>query len=161
MLFFNFAGNDNIYALTNQQLYTASFVLLSGKYRETAAANCDNFWIDDENRNYTLHIAGCTGTAGDFMSLHNNKKFSTKDQENYEQEHKSCAADHKGAWWSDDCYVTNLNTLSARDKLKTPDDRVNWRSWRDFTDSLKATEIKIRPDGYEMPKPSWDDVNQG
>ncbi|KAG8178278.1 hypothetical protein JTE90_001314 [Oedothorax gibbosus] len=58
-------GNDNIFALTNQRLYSIRFDLkaVSGEKRY---ALYDAFWIDDENNKYTLHIQDYSGDAGNF-----------------------------------------------------------------------------------------------
>ncbi|GBN35406.1 hypothetical protein AVEN_195946-1, partial [Araneus ventricosus] len=55
--------NDNIFALTNQRLYSIRFDLkaVDGEKRH---ALYDTFWIDDENNKYTLHIKDYSGDAG-------------------------------------------------------------------------------------------------
>ncbi|GFS60071.1 techylectin-5A [Trichonephila inaurata madagascariensis] len=75
-------GNDNIFALTNQRLYSVRFDMKAVD-EEKRYAFYDTFWIDDENHKYTLHIQDYSGDAGDSMSeRHNNQKFTTKDQDN-------------------------------------------------------------------------------
>ena len=57
-------GNDNIHALTadhNQKVKVE--VQHQGK---TIFADYDEFWIDDETKNYKLTVAEYTGTAGVF-----------------------------------------------------------------------------------------------
>ncbi|GBN16460.1 Techylectin-5A [Araneus ventricosus] len=55
-------GNDNIFALTNQRLYSIRFDMkaVDGEKRH---ALYDTFWIDDENNKYTLHIKDYSGDA--------------------------------------------------------------------------------------------------
>lgn len=62
-----FLGNDNIFALTNQKLYSARFDLKDVAQNRSYALY-DKFWIADEDHNYTLHISVYTGEAGNFDS---------------------------------------------------------------------------------------------
>ena len=55
-------GNDNIFALTNQKLYSARFDLKDVQQTRRYALY-DKFWIDDENSKYTLHISDYSGDA--------------------------------------------------------------------------------------------------
>uniref|UniRef100_A0A4Q8K9D6 U25-Nephitoxin-Nsp1a_1 n=1 Tax=Nephila sp. SGP-2016 TaxID=1905176 RepID=A0A4Q8K9D6_9ARAC len=61
-------GNDNIFALTNQKLYSIRFDLkdVEGNKRY---AQYDTFWIDDEEHKYTSHIKGYIGDAGIVMLM--------------------------------------------------------------------------------------------
>ncbi|GIY05081.1 techylectin-like protein [Caerostris darwini] len=68
-------GNDNLYALSNQRLYSIRFDLRAVD-GETRYALYETFWIDDENHKYTLHIQEYSGDAGDSMiSQHNNMEI--------------------------------------------------------------------------------------
>lgn len=49
--------------MTNQRQYSVYFAL-ADKQQNKAFARYDNFWIDDEFNNYTLHISDYSGTAG-------------------------------------------------------------------------------------------------
>lgn len=60
---FFFIGNDNIFALTNQKHYSVRFDLKNVEKKKRYAVY-DNFWIDDEGHNYTLHISEYCGNAG-------------------------------------------------------------------------------------------------
>lgn len=63
MIQFYFLGNDNIFALSNQKLYSVRFDLKDAT-QDRRYALYDKFWIDDENHNYTLHISDYSGDAG-------------------------------------------------------------------------------------------------
>lgn len=58
-----FLGNDNIYGLTNQKLYSVRFDLKDVQ-QSKAYALYDKFWTDDEDHKYTLHISDYSGDAG-------------------------------------------------------------------------------------------------
>ncbi|GIX82527.1 techylectin-5A [Caerostris darwini] len=140
-------GNDNIYALSNQRLYSIRFDLraVDGEKRY---ALYETFWIDDENHKYTLHIQEYSGDAGDSMiSDHNNMKFSTKDQDNDDRK-EHCAQMYKGAWWYKACHYSNLNGLYHRGIHESYADGVNWYHWRGYNESLDFTEMKIRPKNF-------------
>ncbi|GBM79564.1 Techylectin-5A [Araneus ventricosus] len=137
-------GNDNIYALSNQRLYSVRFDLKDVE-GEKRYALYDTFWIDDEDHKYTLHIGGYSGDAGDSMiGSHNNNKFSTKDQDNDNEANQSCSQLYKGGWWYGACHAANLNGLYLRGKHESYADGVVWHSWKGHHESMDTTEIKIR-----------------
>ncbi|KFM82352.1 Techylectin-5A, partial [Stegodyphus mimosarum] len=133
-------GNDNIFAFTNQKLYSVRFELLY--YNNTRAyAAYDKFWIDDEDHGYRLHISGYYGNAGDEMEDNNNNKFSTKDRNNDNSTLLYICAEYmKGAWWYNVCGTVNLNGLYLGDL--TNHTGIFWNS---NMEGLKSTKIMIRP----------------
>ncbi|GIX88384.1 techylectin-5A [Caerostris extrusa] len=151
-------GNDNLYALSNQRLYSIRFDLRAVD-EEKRYALYETFWIDDESHKYTLHIREYSGDAGDSMiSQHNNMTFSTKDQDNDNQK-EHCAEKYKGGWWYNSCHFSNLNGLYHRGMHESFADGVNWHHWRGYNESLDFTEMKIRPKNFrtvtvmsEIPK---------
>ncbi|XP_053391249.1 fibrinogen-like protein A [Mercenaria mercenaria] len=68
----------------------------------------DNFRLGNAP-DYTLHIDRGVGTAGDTvgsgLSYHNGMKFYTYDHDNT----YSCAHNHGGGFWFNNCAVVNLN----------------------------------------------------
>ncbi|XP_055950299.1 techylectin-5A-like isoform X1 [Argiope bruennichi] len=140
-------GNDNIFALTNQRLYSIRFDLKAVDGEERYALY-DKFWIDDEVNNYTSHIKDYSGTAGDSINYkHDNQKFSTKDRDN--DNHKNnCASIYKGGWWYNACHDSNLNGVYHRGPHESIADGVNWKSFRGHKESLDTTEMKIRPKNF-------------
>ncbi|GFT76194.1 techylectin-5A, partial [Nephila pilipes] len=141
-------GNDNIFALTNQRLYSIRFDLKAVD-EEKRYALYDSFWIDDENNSYTLHIKDYSGDAGDSMTeQHDNQKFSTKDREHDNKEDANCALLFKGGWWYNTCHHANLNGLYLRGKHNSFADGVEWYHWRGYKESLDTTEMKIRPKNF-------------
>ncbi|GFS36907.1 techylectin-5A [Nephila pilipes] len=141
-------GNDNIFALTNQRLYSIRFDLkaVGGTKRY---ALYDAFWIDDEAHKYTLHIKDYSGDAGDSMSgVHDNYKFSTKDQDNDIHMEENCAKINRGGWWYSRCHHANLNGAYLRGPHETSSEGVNWKTFKGFEESLDTTEMKIRPKNF-------------
>ncbi|XP_054715950.1 LOW QUALITY PROTEIN: techylectin-5A-like [Uloborus diversus] len=142
-------GNDNIFALTHQKLYSVRFDFKSVDGEERYALY-DTFWIEDADHQYKLHIKDYSGDAGDSMTKeHDGQKFSTKDRNNDNQKGKEiCAQKYKGAWWYNTCHSANLNGLYLYGAHDTYADGVVWKTWKGFRESLAETEIKIRPKDF-------------
>ncbi|XP_055950089.1 techylectin-like protein [Argiope bruennichi] len=141
-------GNDNIYALTNQRLYSIrfDFQAVDGEKRY---ALYDIFWIDDERSKYAINIKDYSGNAGDSMnSIHDNQKFSTKDQDNDSHKDHHCALTYKGGWWYNACHDSNLNGLYHRGPHESNADGVNWKSFKGHKESLLISEMKTRPKNF-------------
>jgi len=85
------------------------------------------------------------GFAGDSLSAHRGRQFSTKDQDNDANTGGSCAVSFKGAWWYANCHVSNLNGLYLGGPHTSYADGVEWRSMAGYYYSLKTSEMKIRP----------------
>ena len=77
------------------------------------------------------------GTAGDKLTYHKDRKFSTKDNDN-DVSPLNCAVFSKGAWWYGDCLDSNLNGVYRNG---TDSGTVIWR----FIRPIKRSEMKIRP----------------
>ena len=84
------------------------------------------------------------GIAGDSLAYHNGSSFSTKDSDN--TGYRYCSEYHKGAWWYDSCYNSNLNGIYHHHGHYTGSDGLRWDRWK--FDSAKRTEMKIRPVNY-------------
>ncbi|CAL1279269.1 unnamed protein product [Larinioides sclopetarius] len=141
-------GNDNMFALTNQRLYSIRFDLEDSKGAKRYALH-GTFWIDDENNKYTLNILDYSGDAGNSMGDHHKRKFSTKDQDNDGYKDGSCAQKYKGGWWYSSCLASNLNGLYLKEKHELSGIGLYWSGWTVTNDSLKATEMKIRPKNFK------------
>lgn len=142
-------GNDLIFSLSNQRLYSLR-VDLKDVEGNTRYALYDTFWIDNEDEQYKLHVKDYSGDAGDSLILwHNDQKFSTKDKDNDLQE-GSCAQTYKGGWWYKNCHASNLNGLYLRGKHDSYADGVVWTSWKGHHESMDTTELKIRPKDFHI-----------
>lgn len=73
------------------------------------------------------------------MKMHNNMKFTTKDQNNDLLKDGNCALKYKSAWWFNSCYGANLNGM-----YNNQTDGINWFNWKK-SEYLPRVEIKIRP----------------
>ncbi|CAL1281176.1 unnamed protein product [Larinioides sclopetarius] len=136
-------GNDNIYALTNQKKYYLR-IDLTDYNNNSRYAFYDQFWLDGEHHHYKLHAYDYSGDAGDALSrTHDGQKFSTIDRDNDNSTYH-CAQKHKGGWWFADCHTSNLNGMYNSEKVKSADGII-WTTWRGPSESLKMTEMKIRP----------------
>ena len=93
-----------------------------------------------------MHLFYCSspGTAGDSLSGHRGKAFSTKDRDN-DAYSGNCATQFKGAWWYGSCHSSNLNGRYLKGKHSSYADGVNWYSWKGHHYSVKRAEMKIKP----------------
>ena len=130
-------GNDKIHAITTSGTYELRITL---KYKgKSSFAHYSTFSLSDEKSNYILHLGAYEGTAGDSLSYHNGRPFTTRDRDNDEHEGTNCAEANLGAWWYGACHSSNLNGKWGEKPYKGPE-------WRKVSDSepLSFTEMKIR-----------------
>ena len=92
---------------------------------------------------YKLTVGGYSGTAGDSLTSHNGKKFSTQDRDN-DVWYKQCAQSFKGAWWYGACHASNLNGAYLFGNHTSYANGVNWYHWKEHHYSLKFSEMKVR-----------------
>ncbi|KAI5620281.1 tenascin-N precursor, partial [Silurus asotus] len=133
-------GLEKIHALTNTSTkYEVRFDLGLGSERAYAVYN--DFKVGSAKQKFKLTIGNYRGNAGDAMTYHQGRSFTTIDSDN-DIALGNCAFTHRGAWWYKNCHLANLNG-------KFEDNRhsmgVNWEPWKGHLMSLDFTEIKIRP----------------
>ncbi|KAM4604869.1 tenascin-N isoform 2-T2 [Polymixia lowei] len=135
-------GLDKIYELTNTPTqYELRFDLGLGS--ERAYAVYDNFKIAPAKQKFKLTIGKYSGTAGDAMTYHQGRPWSTVDSDN-DIALGNCALTHRGAWWYKNCHLANLNGKWGDNRHSMG---VNWEPWKGHLMSLDFTEMKIRPLG--------------
>uniref|UniRef100_A0A8C5R884 Fibrinogen C-terminal domain-containing protein n=1 Tax=Leptobrachium leishanense TaxID=445787 RepID=A0A8C5R884_9ANUR len=136
-------GNDNIHHLTSKGEFQLR-VDLEDFQKKRTHATYSGFSIGGEEGGYSLHVDKVIdGKAGNSLSLHNNRRFSTKDVDHDLRQGASCAEIHQGAWWYDSCLLSSLNG-KYQDGEDTDQTGIIWVSFRRFT-SLKSSEMKFRP----------------
>ncbi|XP_045445148.1 angiopoietin-related protein 6 isoform X2 [Pipistrellus kuhlii] len=124
-------------------------VLLEDWGGRGARAHYDGFSLEPESDHYRLRLGQYHGDAGDSLSWHNDKPFSTvdRDRDSYSG---NCALYHRGGWWYHACAHSNLNGVwhhggHYRNRYQ---DGVYWAEFRGGAYSLKKAAMLIRP-----PKP--------
>ncbi|RMX44616.1 hypothetical protein pdam_00002801, partial [Pocillopora damicornis] len=135
-------GLDKIHRLTKKK--NKLRVDMMDTTGSTVYAEYSMFAVSSERTKYTLSLGSYSGTAGDSLSSHRGRPFSTKDQDN-DDSSSSCAVIFKGAWWYQSCHDSNLNGLYHHGKHSSYADGVNWNHWKGYYYSAKRAEMKIRP----------------
>ncbi|KAJ0057582.1 hypothetical protein NL108_009362, partial [Boleophthalmus pectinirostris] len=74
---------------------------------ESAYAQYDKFTIAEPRTRYKIYIGAYSGTAGDSMTYHQGRPFSTYDNDN-DIAVTNCALSYKGAFWYKNCHRVNL-----------------------------------------------------
>ncbi|XP_013793767.1 techylectin-5B-like, partial [Limulus polyphemus] len=135
-------GNDVIFSLTNQNNMVLRVDLEDFEGGRRYAEH-DEFLVRSEIELYKMSFKTYKGNAGNTLDHHNNMMFSTKDKDN-DNNSGSCAQTFKGGWWYNDCHYANLNGLYYTvDKVDTTG--ITWYHWRMKYNTLKTSEMKIRP----------------
>ena len=144
-------GNDKIHELTKRKDMMIRFDLEDVKGAK-AYAEYAHFYVNDEDSDYKVHVNSYSGTAGDSFGKTNGLRFTTIDQDNDNYRRGSCSKLFHGAWWYDTCHETNLNGKYLNGPHSTYADGIEWKSFRGYRNSLKATEMKIRPKSFTLKR---------
>ncbi|XP_072919854.1 tenascin-R isoform X4 [Hemitrygon akajei] len=135
-------GLDNIHKISAQARYDLRIDLRDG--RESVYAVYDRFYVSDARSLYRLRIGDYSGTAGDSLSYHQGRPFSTKDHDN-DVAITNCALSYKGAWWYKNCHRANLNGKYGENRHSQG---INWYHWKGHEVSIPFIEMKIRPHNF-------------
>lgn len=111
---------------------------------ETAYAQYDKFSVSEPRSRYKVHVGGYSGTAGDSMTYHNGRTFSTYDHDN-DIAVTNCALSYKGAFWYKNCHRVNL---MGRYGDNSHSKGVNWFHWKGHEHSIEFAEMKMRPSNF-------------
>ncbi|XP_023496359.2 tenascin-R isoform X2 [Equus caballus] len=137
-------GLDNIHRITSQGRYELRVDMRDGQ--EAAFAYYDKFSVEDSRSLYKLRIGGYNGTAGDSLSYHQGRPFSTEDRDN-DVAVTNCAMSYKGAWWYKNCHRTNLNGKYGESRHSQG---INWYHWKGHEFSIPFVEMKMRPYNHRL-----------
>ncbi|KAM8933450.1 tenascin isoform 2-T2 [Pelodytes ibericus] len=137
-----FMGLENIHKITSQGEYELRVDLRDND--ETAYAVYDKFSVGDSKSRYKLKVDGYSGTAGDSMTYHNGRSFSTYDKDN-DSAITNCALSYKGAFWYKNCHRVNL---MGRYGDNNHSQGVNWFHWKGHEYSIQFAEMKLRPHSF-------------
>nr|XP_021397406.2 fibrinogen-like protein 1-like protein [Lonchura striata domestica] len=133
-------GTEYIHQIAKQKVYQVRFVIQDSA-DNLSFADYNLFSVEDESHGYRLRLGSYNGTAGDAMtsdnpnSMHDNMKFSTKDQDQ-DTYSKNCAYSYEGGWWYSSCYSVRLNYKGG----------MTWGNL--CKGNCKASLILIKPASY-------------
>lgn len=140
-----FLGLENIYWLTNQGNYKLLVTLEDWSGRKVFAEYA-SFRVENEADFYKLRIGRYHGNAGDSLTWHNGKQFTTLDRD-HDTYTGNCAHYQKGGWWYNSCAHSNLNGVWYRGGhyRSRYQDGVYWAEFRGGAYSLKKVVMMVRP----------------
>ena len=104
------------------------------------------FHVEGSSVNYTLHVNGYSGTAGDSFRQGvdlNGMQFTTWDRD-HDQSSGNCAAHDEGGWWFNNCFRCYLNGPYICGAVQRNWLGMIWFTFRGREHSLKYTEMKMR-----------------
>lgn len=138
-------GLENIYWLTNQGNYKLLVTLEDWSGRKVFAEYA-SFRVEPEADFYKLRVGRYHGNAGDSLTWHNGKQFTTLDRD-HDVYTGNCAHYQKGGWWYNSCAHSNLNGVWYRGGhyRSRYQDGVYWAEFRGGAYSLKKVVMMIRP----------------
>uniref|UniRef100_H2Z273 Fibrinogen C-terminal domain-containing protein n=1 Tax=Ciona savignyi TaxID=51511 RepID=H2Z273_CIOSA len=134
-------GMENLHALTRTGNYELR-IELEDCANVKKFAKFRSFSIGSAEENYSLTVSGYSGNAGDSLSFHSGRPFTTKDVDN-DISGGNCAVIEHGAWWYAACYHSNLNGEYLNCQTTT-DRAASWNLFHGTKYSLKFIEMKFR-----------------
>ncbi|XP_058709404.1 tenascin isoform X3 [Poecile atricapillus] len=135
-------GLENLHKITSQGQYELRVDLRDKG--DVAYAVYDRFSVGDAKSRYRLRVDGYSGTAGDSMTYHNGRSFSTFDKD-HDSAITNCALSYKGAFWYKNCHRVNL---MGRYGDNSHSQGVNWFHWKGHEYSIQFAEMKLRPSSF-------------
>uniref|UniRef100_A0A667XQA7 Tenascin Ca n=1 Tax=Myripristis murdjan TaxID=586833 RepID=A0A667XQA7_9TELE len=135
-------GLSNLHKITSSGQYELRVDLRDNG--ETAYAQYDKFSVAEPRTRYKVYIGGYSGTAGDSMTYHQGRPFSTYDNDN-DIAVTNCALSYKGAFWYKNCHRVNLMGKYGDNSHSKG---INWFHWKGHEHSIEYAEMKIRPANF-------------
>uniref|UniRef100_A0A8C2Z3J5 Angiopoietin-like 1b n=1 Tax=Cyclopterus lumpus TaxID=8103 RepID=A0A8C2Z3J5_CYCLU len=138
-------GLEGIYNLGRQEVYKL-LVEMEDWMNKKVYAQYSSFHLEPESVGYRLRLGTYQGNAGDSLSSHNGKQFTTLDRDK-DAFSGNCAHFHKGGWWYNACGQANLNGVwytggVYRSKFQ---DGIFWADYGGGFYSMKSVRMLIRP----------------
>ncbi|KAK5901155.1 hypothetical protein CgunFtcFv8_026053 [Champsocephalus gunnari] len=135
-------GLSNLHKITNAGHYDLRVDMRDEG--ESAYAQYDKFTIAEPRTRYKVYMGAYSGTAGDSMTYHQGRPFSTYDNDN-DIAVTNCALSYKGAFWYKNCHRVNL--MGKYGDL-SHSKGINWFHWKGHEHSIEFAEMKIRPANF-------------
>ncbi|XP_026152987.1 tenascin isoform X4 [Mastacembelus armatus] len=135
-------GLANLHKITSSGYYELRVDLRDNG--ESAYAQYDKFTIAEPRTRYKVYIGAYSGTAGDSMTYHQGRPFSTYDNDN-DIAVTNCALSYKGAFWYKNCHRVNLMGKYGDNSHSKG---INWFHWKGHEHSIGFAEMKIRPANF-------------
>ncbi|KAF6108755.1 ficolin 3 [Phyllostomus discolor] len=137
-------GNENLHQLTLQGTWELCVELEDFNGNHTFA-HYKSFRLLGEADHYQLVLGKfLEGTAGDSLSYHNGKSFSTYDADHDANSGGNCAVVVHGAWWYGSCYRSNLNGHYATSLTAAHKYGIDWASGLGVGHPYRRVRIMLR-----------------
>ncbi|KAF4081751.1 hypothetical protein AMELA_G00164710 [Ameiurus melas] len=136
-------GNDFLHNLTTMTPMNMRVDMRSGD--ESVYAHYSTFSVDTMKKHYMMRVSGYSGTAGDSLTYHDKRPFSTFDRDP-QPFITRCAMSYRGGWWYKNCHEANLNGLY---NTNINHQGVIWTTWKGKEFSIPFTEMKLRPASFK------------
>ncbi|XP_043851712.1 ficolin-3 isoform X2 [Dromiciops gliroides] len=136
-------GNENLYQLTREGPKELRVELQDFNGTRTFA-HYQGFRILSEADKYQLILDKfLEGTAGDSLTYHSGKPFSTLDADS-DIFNGNCAVIVQGAWWYGDCYKSNLNGRYASTESGAYTYGIDWATGLGVGRPYRRTVMMLR-----------------
>ena len=134
-------GLSKIHRLANESISVRLRLDMTDMEGNNGYGYSSTFYIGGSSNDYTLYASWVSGTIGNSLSYHYNRKFTTKDDDNDEWPDGNNAERYSGGWWYHKSYHCNLNGLYNETEGGKG---IVWTSWKPNTYSIPFVEMKIR-----------------
>ncbi|XP_042544374.1 ficolin-3 [Dipodomys spectabilis] len=136
-------GNENLHQLTLQGTWQLR-VELEDYHGNRTFAHYAAFHLLGEVDHYQLVLGKfLEGTAGDSLSFHSGKPFTTYDAD-HDLSKANCAVTVHGAWWYTSCYRSNLNGRYAMSEATAHKYGIDWASGQGVGHPYRRVQMMLR-----------------
>ena len=142
-------GLEKMHSLTQQTLVSPKLRIDLTDFDDNKVfAEYRSFLVGNIKNKYSLYVNGYNqnSTAGDSLEESSGLRFTTSDSDNDYGCSYNCASRYSAGWWYDKCFnKASLNGPYSSTESVSSWRGIHWTTWKPATDSLKAVEMKIRP----------------